>query len=79
MSQELMNHDCKEAYLLLILHALDVAKDNLFKECIILSPDTDLFLLLIYYYQTLPNLAYFQIGKESRCNIHSAFHPFNPP
>ena len=35
----------KKHNLLLILHALDVAKDNPFKECIILSPDTDLFFI----------------------------------
>ena len=41
MLLELMNHDHEEADTVLILHALDEVKDNQFKECIVLSPDTD--------------------------------------
>ena len=59
MSLELMNHDHEETDTLLVLYALDVAKDNPFKECIVLSTDTDVSLLLIYYYQSLPHLTYF--------------------
>ena len=44
-----MSHEHEEADMLLILHALDVAKDNPFKECIVLPRDTYVFLLLIYY------------------------------
>ena len=62
-----MNHDLEEADTLIILHALDVAKENPLKKCIVLSPDTDVFLLIIYYYQSLP---YFHIFMgESQCNI----------
>ena len=70
MSLELMNHNRKEADTLLILHALDVAKHNSFKECIVLSPNTDVFLLFIYYYQSLPHLTYFLTGRgEHQRNI----------
>ena len=54
---------------LLILYALDVAKDNLFKECIVLSPDANVFLLLIYYYQLLPHLTIFKLVKEKLSTI----------
>ena len=65
-----MNHDHEEADTLLILHALDVAKDDPFKECIVLSPDTDVFLLLVHYYQSLPHLTCFRTGKgEKQRNI----------
>ena len=64
MSPELMSHDYEEADTFLILHALDVAKGNQYKECIALSSDTDIFLLLIYYYQSLPHLTYFSTGIE---------------
>ena len=70
MLLELMNHDHEEVDMLLILHALDIAKGNPFKECIVLSPDTDVFLILIYYYQSLPHLKYFRTGAgESQPNI----------
>ena len=70
MSLELMNHDHEEADTLLILHALDVAKDNAFKGMYRPFADTDVFLLLIYYYHSLPHLTYFQTGTgESQRNI----------
>ena len=65
MSLELTNYDHEEAETLLILHALDVTKYNAFKECIVLSPDTDVFLLLIYSYKSLPNLIYFWYRRSS--------------
>jgi len=43
LTEEIKNHDREEADTLLILHAIDVAKENPFKECIVLSPDTDIF------------------------------------
>lgn len=60
---ELRNHDHEEADTLLILHAIDVAKKDLFTECFILSPDTDVFLLLIYYHESLPLVTFFRTGK----------------
>ena len=65
LSLELTNYDQEEAETLLILHALDVTKYNAFKECIVLSPDTDVFLLLIYSYKLLPNLIYFWYRRSS--------------
>ena len=50
---EMKTHDHEEADTLLILQALDVAKRNPSTECVIYSPDTDVFLLLIYYYHSL--------------------------
>ena len=49
MSLELMSHELEKEDMLLILHALDVAKDNPFKEWIVLPRETYVFLLLIYY------------------------------
>ena len=63
---EIMNHDDEEADTVLILHALDVAKDNPYKEYFVLSTNTKVFLLLICYYQLLYHLAYFRIGTGER-------------
>ena len=46
---DLANHDHEEANTLLVLHAINVGKSNPFQECIIVSPDTDVFLLLVHY------------------------------
>ena len=43
MSLKLMTHHSEEAATLLILHALNAAKDNSYKEYIVLSFDTDVF------------------------------------
>ena len=52
------------------MHSLDVAKDSPFKECIVLSPDTDVFLLLIYYHQSRPHLTHLRTGTgEIQHNI----------
>ena len=52
-STDLINHDHEEADTLLVLHAIDVAKTNPFNECVVVSPDTDVFLLLLHYYEVL--------------------------
>ena len=75
MPLKFMNHDHEEADTLLRLHALVVAKDHPFKEWIILSSNTDVFTLLIYY-QSFPHSTYFQTGTgESQHNIdiHSCY------
>ena len=59
---DLANHYHEEAETLLVLHAIDVEKSNPFQECIVVSPDTDIFLLLVHYYEQLPNSAGFQTG-----------------
>ena len=61
-SDELMCHDHEEADTLIILHALDVTKTNPFAECIVIASDTDVFLLLVYYYEQLPMSTFFRIG-----------------
>ena len=49
--RELLQNDHGEADTLIILHAIEVANRNHFCECIISSPDTDVFLLLIHFYE----------------------------
>ena len=46
-------HDLEEAHTLLILHEIEVSHRLPFFECIIYSPDTDAFILLIHYYPFL--------------------------
>ena len=60
----LQTHDHEEADTLLILHSIEVAKRIPFCECTIYSPDTDVFLLLINYYPTLPMVTKFRTGKK---------------
>ena len=52
----LKTHDHEEADTLLILQAIDVATSDPFAECVIFSPDTDVFLLLIHYSEILPQV-----------------------
>ena len=61
----LKNHDHEEADTLLVLHAIDVAKQDLFTECYVFSPGTDVFLLLIYYCESLPLVTYFRTRRGS--------------
>ena len=49
---------------LLILHAIDVAKEIPFKE--FFSPDTDVFLLLVHFYQVLPHVTIFRTGRGDK-------------
>ena len=55
-SPELLEHDHEEADTLLIVQAIDVARNDSFTECYIYSPDTDVFVLLIHHYQMLPQV-----------------------
>ena len=62
---ELTGHDSEEtAYTLLTIHCYDVAKVNLFAACVVISPDSDAFLLLIDHYTKLPQFVYFLTGCE---------------
>ena len=63
LSADLRNHDHEEADTLLVLHAIDVAKTNPFNECVVVSPDTDVFLLLLHYYEVLPLAILFRTGR----------------
>ena len=60
---DLANHDHEEADTLLVLHAIDVGKSNPFQECIVVSLDKDVFLLLVHYYEQLPNSTGFRTGS----------------
>ena len=64
-NEELMVHDHEEADTALILNAIDVAQRTPFSHCIVYSPDTDVFLLLIYYYNLLPMATSFRTGKDT--------------
>ena len=58
-SNELQEHNHEEADTLIILHAVDTAKLNPVSECVVYSPDTDVFLLLIHHYSKLPQVLHF--------------------
>ena len=47
----------------MILHGIDVAQRNPLRELCVFSPDTDVFLLLIHYYNGLPTRTKFITGK----------------
>ena len=55
-SPELLKHDHEEADTLLIVQAVDVARNDPFTECYIYSPDIDALVLLIHHYQMLPQV-----------------------
>ena len=50
---ELDNNNHEEADTLLVLHFLDVARQDPFRKLEVVSPDTDVFLLLTVYLLTL--------------------------
>ncbi|XP_057300399.1 uncharacterized protein LOC130631667 [Hydractinia symbiolongicarpus] len=58
-------HDHEEADTALIYNAMDVAQQSPLTSCIVYSPDTDVFLLLIYYYEMLPINTIFRTGRVS--------------
>jgi hypothetical protein len=59
LDEDLFEHLHEEADTLIILHALDVSSTSSFKELTISSPDTDVFLLLLYFYPQLCNVTLF--------------------
>lgn len=60
---EMTVHDHEEADTLLIFHCHDIAREDPFTECIVLSPDTDVFLLLIHHYPSLTQSVIFRTGR----------------
>jgi len=75
-SDDMRCHDHEEADTLLILHAIGVAKRNPFTECIIVSPDTDVFLLLLHHYEQIPNATLFRTrtgNKERDISIQRCY------
>ena len=72
----LLHHNHEEANTLLILHSIDVATMDPFKEVTIYSPDTDDFLLLVYYQPNLSSKTVFRTdrGQDVRdMEIKSAY------
>ena len=59
----LNGHNHEEADTLMILHAIDVGKQNPFRKLLVKSPDTDVFLLLIHHCQELPLDTEFVTGR----------------
>ena len=71
----------EEADTLLTLHALDVTRQNPFRQLHVFSPDTDVFLLLIHYYPQLPTLTKFKTGQGSKkrlIDVHAAYEALGP-
>ena len=63
-ADEMKHHDHEEADTLLVLQVIDVAQNDPFAECVIYSPDTDFFLLLVNYSQSLQQVnCYFKFLK----------------
>ena len=63
LDENLKSHDHEEADTLLLLHTIDVvSKRDPFCKCVVFSPDTDVFLLLVYYSEVLPQMASFRTG-----------------
>ena len=65
-TEDMTVHDHEEADTLIVLHCLDVARRDPFAECIVYSPDTDVFLLLIYHYELLSQVLTFRTGRRNK-------------
>ena len=59
-------HDHEKTNTLLIVHCHDVAKRDLFSECAVFSPDTNVFLLLIHHFPELAPCTLIQTGRENQ-------------
>ena len=54
------------------MHCWEIGRRNPSNQCIVYSPDTDVFLILIFHYPSLPNALRFRTGKGSNLrNISS--------
>ena len=60
---EILHHSHEEADILLIMHCWEIARTNPFNQCIVCSPDTDVFLLLRFHYPSHPNASIFSTGS----------------
>ena len=54
--EDMKAHDHEEADTLLVLQAIDVANRYPFTEVVVFSPDTGVFLLLVHYFDVLPQV-----------------------
>ena len=74
-TQHLCTHNYEEVDTLIILLVLDVSSINPFVELIINSPDTDVYLLLVYYQTKLCNRTSFCTGRgRDVCSIDVKIH-----
>ena len=69
LQEDLTSHEHEEAVTLLILHTIEIAKRIPFCECVIYSPDTDVFLLLIYYYPSSPMVTKVWTGRGENLRL----------
>ena len=75
-NDDLKNHTHEEADTLMILHAVDVTKRDPFTQLFISCSDTDVFLLLIHYYDELcTGGAYHALGDVNSAAL-LGFHSF---
>ena len=74
-------HDHEKADTLLTLHCFDIARRDPFTTCTVYSPDTDVFLLLIHFYSSLPQSLLFHPGKGKvarKIDIGSSYEGIGP-
>ena len=64
--RNLLTHTHEEADTLIILHAVDISSHDPFTELYILSPDTDVFLLLVHFYPSLCPMTVFRTGTGNQ-------------
>ena len=63
---EMLEHNQEEADTIIILHSNDVARKDRSTKLTIVSPDADVFLLLIYFYPNLCTSTIFRTGKKDK-------------
>ena len=63
LSTENLHHSHEEVDTLLIMHCWEIVITNPVNQCIVYSPDTDVFLLLIFHYPSLPKASIFCTGS----------------
>ena len=63
-------HNNEETNMLFILHCFKIARRDPFTTCSVYFPDTDVFLILIHFYPSLPQSLLFctGMGKYARNN-----------
>ena len=66
ISPNLLSHEHEEADTLIILYGIEAARLNPFQELVVCSPDTDVLLLLIHYYEQLCTHTIFQTGRGNQ-------------
>ena len=74
-------YDHEEAEMLLILLCHDVARRDLFSECVVFSPDADVFLLLIHHFLELTPCTLIRTGRGDQLhniNISKCYKTIGP-